>query len=755
MDVPEKQKDSDSRRLSLIDFSGEDDCLFNSPIMNSANPKYSDKGNEEERFQMSGFAHSSYDKKSADLLHEEEEVGEPAEFLNPGKGRKNEKYNLRKSLAWDSAFFTSDGVLDPEELSCMIVGNEKREKNPLPGIEEDISVSCDSFTTLGSETLTLESLEADLFGDIRASIQKSSKASGNMNSCAKVESGVAEPKTQTASSSTKVESASQSKIKLKAAPKKPNAGMQASGKSLKQVSAQPQVSKLGAKTRESTSSLPKLAKVQTGIAPIPKTSSKKDSIGSNLVKMGKDLKAVRATMKTPAIVASRNTIPRTTQHSRSSSASTKAELTTSCSSLDSCGSASSSSLPKSPLNSMKRKSDLKIVKNSSSSSTVVNPLRPAARGKVQAGSSQISALLKSVTSLSSSISSTSSINASESLSPVSAVRQRSNSARSSIGTGCCKGVNKSGDGSQPVSSHGGPVKIASAGTAKLAQPDSMKPSGLRLPSPKLGFFDGMKSLGRSPNMLPRPGIPSGLPKSGAGTHSPSGSANRTIPGRPQVGRTLTANQSSKTDAKQASTGNPRSSPLKKSPNTVKKAPSSARRSSCHSPIISPLQNKPSPRRASSLSKDTGAGSNGKKDDSNFALAKKLKSVCLKDTKVTTSPSGRSQHTDHDGTDSSHQNTNEKEGAHQSIAPIDQVGEGANMETKKESVVNTEELVNGLSLLTLNSSLTPEVTAGTRIPLAAKECNVEAPVDISTGAAALQTEKIATLPTIENILPEST
>ncbi|XP_050250228.1 uncharacterized protein LOC126697324 [Quercus robur] len=28
----------------------------------------------------------------------------------------NTKYNLRKSLAWDSAFFTSPGVLDPEEL---------------------------------------------------------------------------------------------------------------------------------------------------------------------------------------------------------------------------------------------------------------------------------------------------------------------------------------------------------------------------------------------------------------------------------------------------------------------------------------------------------------------------------------------------------------------------------------------------------------------------------------------------------------
>ena len=58
----------------------------------------------------------------------------------------------------------------------MIKGVDKGRKPFLPGIEEDISKSIDSISTTESESLTLESIEADLFGDIRASIQKSSKA---------------------------------------------------------------------------------------------------------------------------------------------------------------------------------------------------------------------------------------------------------------------------------------------------------------------------------------------------------------------------------------------------------------------------------------------------------------------------------------------------------------------------------------------------------------------------------------------------
>ena len=89
-------------------------------------------------------------------------------------------------------FFVYSGVLDPEELSCIIEGAEKEEKHVLAAIQEDVHNSCESsFSTLESDNLTLDSLEADLFEDIRASIQKSSKKSNVANSNNKVPSGIA------------------------------------------------------------------------------------------------------------------------------------------------------------------------------------------------------------------------------------------------------------------------------------------------------------------------------------------------------------------------------------------------------------------------------------------------------------------------------------------------------------------------------------------------------------------------------------
>ena len=69
----------------------------------------------------------------------------------------------------------------------MLGGNEKSEIHTLPGIQEDVNKSCDSLTKLDSETLTLESIEADLFEDVRASIQKSNNVSNTANSSGKKE----------------------------------------------------------------------------------------------------------------------------------------------------------------------------------------------------------------------------------------------------------------------------------------------------------------------------------------------------------------------------------------------------------------------------------------------------------------------------------------------------------------------------------------------------------------------------------------
>ena len=40
-----------------------------------------------------------------------EQVPQPSESKEPEMTTKNRKYNLRKSLAWDSAFFTSASML--------------------------------------------------------------------------------------------------------------------------------------------------------------------------------------------------------------------------------------------------------------------------------------------------------------------------------------------------------------------------------------------------------------------------------------------------------------------------------------------------------------------------------------------------------------------------------------------------------------------------------------------------------------------
>lgn len=78
-------------------------------------------------------------------------------------------------------------MLDPEELSSMITKTDKKEKRVLPGIQEDISGSTESISTLQSDSLTLESGEDDLFLDIRASIQRSSKKASNFtNSSTKI-----------------------------------------------------------------------------------------------------------------------------------------------------------------------------------------------------------------------------------------------------------------------------------------------------------------------------------------------------------------------------------------------------------------------------------------------------------------------------------------------------------------------------------------------------------------------------------------
>lgn len=74
----------------------------------------------------------------------------------------------------------------------MVKGAEKIEKNVMPSIDEDVEKSTDTISTLASDNVALEHLEAELFEDIRASIQRSNKVSNVLTSTRKEVSSVAD-----------------------------------------------------------------------------------------------------------------------------------------------------------------------------------------------------------------------------------------------------------------------------------------------------------------------------------------------------------------------------------------------------------------------------------------------------------------------------------------------------------------------------------------------------------------------------------
>ncbi|KAF5467171.1 hypothetical protein F2P56_017025 [Juglans regia] len=128
----------------------------------------------EELFQTLKFGNTG---NSVDLLGNEEQKVVPFESLEAERTNGICKSNLRKSLAWDRAFFTSAGVLEPEELSIINEGFKNFESHPLPGIEEELWRSAESNSTVDSDGSPLASLEMDLFEDIRAAAHKLTQVS--------------------------------------------------------------------------------------------------------------------------------------------------------------------------------------------------------------------------------------------------------------------------------------------------------------------------------------------------------------------------------------------------------------------------------------------------------------------------------------------------------------------------------------------------------------------------------------------------
>ncbi|KAL7170051.1 hypothetical protein ACSBR2_034992 [Camellia fascicularis] len=536
------------RGLNLVDFSSENDTLIDLQSSENQNNNISP-----------GLLEAVNVEKTVDTTDVSghiELLPQSYEPLEPERIGKIGKCNLRKSLAWDTAFFTSAGVLDHDELSSMIKGVGKGGKYFLPGIEEDIHRSTDSISTLESESLTLESLEGDLFQDIRASIQKSSKAS-NVRSSSKVTSGGKETKVFC---SLKVDLASKNMLRSKPPSKKQTIGMHGPGKLIKQSSGSSQGTQPMIRKSGSTSSLPKAPKLIARPNTIPSVPLTRASSGAKQVEMEND-KAKNASVPRKATLVSKihgmggssRTEPKPALSSKPSSATKKPPR-----SASSCRSASSSNVGISPVKSNRRTAS-RTVNPTSSSSILKVPSKVVLKKKGQSGLSAhlMSSKLSSNSSPASSISEWSS----KSSSSTYTVNQRSTTSMASIDTSSPRRSvdsdilpaldhhNQSNDQISDIQEN--KVKRQASEnlqSSTLPRPAKVQPSGLRMPSPKIGFFDGVKPVVRTPtgSMQSYSGVSAG-PKIGAGINRPSGGSSKTKLAKLQPARTVSTAANMKLD----------------------------------------------------------------------------------------------------------------------------------------------------------------------------------------------------------------
>ncbi|XP_075502280.1 uncharacterized protein LOC142540192 isoform X1 [Primulina tabacum] len=541
MDLPENP-DFEAIDISLVDLSSQNDFQFSE---HDSRNLPGDASAEERPGTYCAI-------EQFPILHE---TMEPE--IIPRKG----KYNLRKSLAWDSAFFTSAGVLDPEELSTMLKGPEKRENQLLTRIEEDISGSNESISSFETDLLTVDSLENELFGDIRASIQRSNKKTSNStNSSMKIETMETD---STAISSLQKDNLA-SETKNPEPTSKKNSGLQTtrlsksqpkqnmlklgSAKAVKQDGGHSQVAQSTAKNGESNS-LPKPPKAVSRSILDSTEAIKQDTLGRNRAKSecgsSKLVSEKAAHPPKPSILnGSQRPLPKPALISKSSSLrssiTSRVQSTRSHTSSNSYHSMSSNAPAKSSLAAVRRNP----VKSSSSFSASSSPIpKVPSRGTLRnkPSPSTLSAYVKP-TKISSGVSPASSISEWSSVSSsCSVINQRSSNSRTSLEMDSCRSLssdtilrdprnhsaNQLADG-QGNHELGQPVNSSTKSSARVSALQApVKPSGLRMPSPKIGYFDGVKSSVCTPKRtLQSPSsLHTVIPKSGSAACSPNRGSN--------------------------------------------------------------------------------------------------------------------------------------------------------------------------------------------------------------------------------------
>lgn len=559
--------------LHLIDVCSEDDCLISTPGFGEENQNEDDcfdlfvVGDAEERGDGKDdcFDLSETGDPNPNTRDDGDGQGQMDQKETGGRSRKNGKCNLRKSLAWDSAFFTNDGVLDAEELSFISNGMRKAAPSTLPGIQEDVRRSAESSSTFNStldgDSLTRESFEVDFFEDVRASIQRSSKLPNVANANSKVIPGVSAPK--------KAELAGRNKMKPVVASKRQSVNT-------KEAIVRPRVTQLAARSGEPTSSSLKPPKIAGRANPISAAPTKKTTFAPSRVKIDNNTQKTAsvtgkgqtaAVLKKPSLLRSSVTsrLAPSPKSSSDSPSTTKMKPSASCSSFTTSGSTSSDSTAKSPLKSLRSKPDSKNVAPVSKP-TLKNPLRISSKARTDPENSRLTAYLNSIPKpkLPSNISPSSSIDgwSTESSSSTSTLTYGSKAnagistphrGSTNIGVNSPRGGSANAVGSCPRAgsanvSHttprkgptnvgvDSPRKISSlrreshasqasnveipppsgksplnqgtkkasalsalvSNTASANGSKACKPSGLRMPSPKIGFFDAEKSLVSTP-----------------------------------------------------------------------------------------------------------------------------------------------------------------------------------------------------------------------------------------------------------------
>ncbi|RHN48429.1 hypothetical protein MtrunA17_Chr7g0263671 [Medicago truncatula] len=520
------KNDVKDRRLSIIDFLSADDSLLD-PVSSNYH-----QNSENEAW------YTPNSKKFEDAATKIEQWENEPQTSETKK--KNPKFNLRKSLAWDTAFFTNAGVLDAEELTSIIEGVEKE---TLPRIEEDVYKSCESISTLGSDSLTFETesvdLEGDLFEDVRASIQKSSNKSKIASAATRMSSSSGIPGLPTRDSG-KVGVVPRNKMKASPASRNLPAVARVIGKTTnKNNPTFTQIPQPVAARRESSISKP--SKVPTKPSANSTISSKRASLSVPHIISEKDKAKhtngyrVSLVSRASVIGGSRGTEPKSTILSKLTSGQSISTKTKSATSKSSGSNLSG----KSPFNSARRNVIAGTSKPPSSRLPARTPLGFASRNKTESGNSSLSSLI-SANKLSSSISPASSVSdwSSEASVSTSMPKHMCDSSRSSIDSNSSRKVLSDTNADQGINSQisrsdfnlegqeaqqNGIISqsVRTASVAAVNPPAPAKPSGLRLPSPKIGFFDGAKSSVRTPRggAQPHTSVSHGLLKHGAGSSS--------------------------------------------------------------------------------------------------------------------------------------------------------------------------------------------------------------------------------------------